>query len=45
MPQARGDLSPPPGSKPLPPFEKWAFKKRHFLQYLTDLVHVRLLCV
>jgi hypothetical protein len=39
--QARGDLNPPQGTKPLPPFEKWSFKKRHFLQYLADLLHVR----
>ena len=39
--QARGDLNPPQGTKPMPPFEKWSFKKRNFLQYLTDLLHVR----
>lgn len=39
--QARGDLNPPEGTKPMPPFEKWSFKKRNFLQYLTDLLHVR----
>ncbi|KAL6783656.1 hypothetical protein ACKKBF_B05330 [Auxenochlorella protothecoides x Auxenochlorella symbiontica] len=26
-----------PGMKPLPPFEEWAFKLEHYLQYLVDL--------
>ena len=38
--QARGELDPPAGSAPLPPFEKWSFRKRHFLQYLVDLLTV-----
>ena len=33
--QLRGDLRPPPGQT-LPPFERWAFRRRHYVQYLAD---------
>lgn len=36
----RGDLRPPAGQAPLPPFEKWAFRRRHYVQYLVDLMAV-----
>lgn len=29
-----------PGSKPLPPFERWAFAEEHYVQYLADLYAV-----
>lgn len=38
--QAQGSLAvaQPEGSKPLPPFEKWAFARIHYIQYLADLL-------
>lgn len=30
----------PKGSKPLPPFQRWAFAEEHYLQFLCDLLSV-----
>lgn len=35
MCQARGDLQ-PPANQVLPPFERWAFRRQHYVQYLVD---------
>lgn len=35
MCQAKGDLQ-PPADQALPPFERWAFRRHHYVQYLVD---------
>lgn len=36
----RGDLNPPGDQPPLPPFEHWVFRRRHYVQYITDQLAV-----
>eukprot|EP00208_Stichococcus_sp_RCC1054_P004820 CAMPEP_0206143040 /NCGR_PEP_ID=MMETSP1473-20131121/19110_1 /ASSEMBLY_ACC=CAM_ASM_001109 /TAXON_ID=1461547 /ORGANISM="Stichococcus sp, Strain RCC1054" /LENGTH=389 /DNA_ID=CAMNT_0053538273 /DNA_START=273 /DNA_END=1443 /DNA_ORIENTATION=+ len=38
--QMRGDLNPPGDQPPLPPFEHWVFRRRHYVQYITDQLAV-----
>lgn len=33
--QVRGDLQ-PPVDQVLPPFERWAFRRQHYIQYMVD---------
>lgn len=40
--QRQGELAvaQPKGSRPLPPFERWSFRKRRYVQYLRDQLEV-----
>ncbi len=40
--QRQGELAvaQPKGSRPPPPFERWSFRKRRYVQYLRDQLEV-----